>query len=383
MRMRLALITEIIAPYRIPVFNALAENPDVELYAIFLSETDAGLRDWQVYKEEIRFTYRVLPSWRSRLGKYNVLLNRQMGASLRAVMPHAVLCGGYNYLAAWSAAFWARRNGVPLLLWSESTERDARGNHRSVELLKSRFFRRCSSFVVPGRSAECYVRQFGVEHGSIFVAPNAVDLSFFSRAADKVHQESIKRRQALDLPARYFLYSGRLVTEKGIFDLLRAYAKLDVSLRQEVAIVFAGDGPQKNRLMKMAEDIVPGDIRFRGFLQRESLAECYALADALVLPTHSDTWGLVVNEAMACGLPVIVTDVAGCAADLVKGGVNGYTVPRGDSDQLAIAMKALAQNPELCREMGRRSRQRIQTFSPEACANGIANAFFSVLRTAS
>ena len=107
MKRRLTLITEIIAPYRIPVFNALAARDDLDLHVIFLSETDPHLREWQVYKNEIRFSYQVLPSFRRRLGRYNVLINR--GApppSLNLALTH-VLCGGYNYLASWQAQRWA------------------------------------------------------------------------------------------------------------------------------------------------------------------------------------------------------------------------------------------------------------------------------------
>jgi len=87
MTMRLALVTEIIAPYRIPVFNELANHPEIDLKVIFLAETDPSLRQWQVYKDEIRFDYEVLPSWRRRIGQYNVLLNSGVGSCLRSFSP--------------------------------------------------------------------------------------------------------------------------------------------------------------------------------------------------------------------------------------------------------------------------------------------------------
>jgi glycosyltransferase involved in cell wall biosynthesis len=104
------------------------------------------------------------------------------------------------------------------------------------------------------------------------------------------------------------------------------------------------------------------------------LAAFYALAEALVFPTLSDTWGLVVNEAMACGLPIIASDVAGCAADLVHEGENGYVVPAANVDKLAEAMTALARDPQLTSRMGERSARLIEAFSPECCAAGLATA---------
>jgi glycosyltransferase involved in cell wall biosynthesis len=96
-----------------------------------------------------------------------------------------------------------------------------------------------------------------------------------------------------------------------------------------------------------------------------------------VLPTHSDPWGLVVNEAMACGLPIIVSSVAGCSADLVEDGWNGYVVPSQDVQKLSAAIDSLARQPELRRQMTARSLERIRNYSPEACADGLAAAALS------
>ena len=100
-RCKLVLLTEIIAPYRIPVFNCLAEIDDIDLHVIFLAETDPTQRQWLVYKDEIRFSYEVLPSWRRRFGRHNVLLNRKLRPALQRARPDVIVCGGYNYLAAW------------------------------------------------------------------------------------------------------------------------------------------------------------------------------------------------------------------------------------------------------------------------------------------
>jgi glycosyltransferase involved in cell wall biosynthesis len=167
---------------------------------------------------------------------------------------------------------------------------------------------------------------------------------------------------------------GRLVPEKGVFDLLAAYAKLDSCLRSEVALVFAGDGISRAELTRHATQITPGAVYFPGFAQREDLAGLYALAEVLVLPTHSDPWGLVVNEAMTCGLPIIVSNVAGCSADLVKDGWNGYVVPFQDSDKLSAAIDSVVRHRELRQQMSARSLERIQDYSPEACADGLAAA---------
>jgi glycosyltransferase involved in cell wall biosynthesis len=209
--------------------------------------------------------------------------------------------------------------------------------------------------------------------GKIFVAPNAVDNQFFEQHSFRVRRQADFYRRELSLPPRFFLFAGRLVKEKGIFDLLDAYRALPAGIKRETGLVFVGDGPARAELGRRAGDEA-GLILLAGFAQRERLASYYALAHALVFPTHTDRWGLVVNEAMACGLPVICSDAAGCVEDLVQGCENGLVVPARDIAQLSRAMAEMAADLELRSSMGQHSRERIQSYSPAACAAGMAQA---------
>jgi glycosyltransferase involved in cell wall biosynthesis len=371
---RLVIFTEIISPYRIPVFNALAQIGGIDLHVVFLAETDPGIRDWHVYKNEIRFSYEVLPSYRKRYGKVNILLNRRVSAALRDSAPDVIIFGGYNYMASWEALFWARRNRVPFVLWMESTARDSRRNNRLIEALKSSFIGRCDGFLVPGEASFRYLITFHISPDRIYMAPNAVDNDFFGRAADIVRTNAVQWRLQLELPRRFFLFVGRIVREKGVFDLLEAYRGMHPDLRREIGLVFVGDGPARAELEQRAGDVTPGSIRFTGFVHRESLAGYYALADALVLPTHTDTWGLTVNEGMACGLPIVCTDVAGCGPDLVEEGRNGHVIPALDVGRLVQVLEELTRRPDKVHAMGEHSARRILQYSPQACASGMAQA---------
>jgi glycosyltransferase involved in cell wall biosynthesis len=374
MSRRLVILTEIISPYRIPVFNALARESELELHVIFLAETDPTQRQWFVYKDEIQFSYSILPSWRRRLGKYHVLLNRGLGTALNKAKPDVIVCGGYSYLAAWQALWWARRSHTPSIAWVESTARELRRSYKVVEFLKTRFLKACSGFIVPGKASFDYLRSFGLDESRIFIAPNAVGTEFFGGHAEMARGNAGLWRKTLGLPSRYFLFVGRLLKEKGVFDLLTAYGTLSPEVRSAVGLVFVGDGPYKAELVRRAVDISPGLVRFTGFLQREQLAEHYALAETFVFPTHTDPWGLVVNEAMACSLPIICSSAAGCADDLVCDGWNGRMVPAREVAQLASVMEELARDGDVREFMGQHSSQRILRNSPEACAGGIAKA---------
>ena len=369
---RLTLITELIAPYRVPEFNALAEYPHIDLHVIFLAETDPTMRQWRVYKDEIRFSYEVLPSWRCQVGASNILMNRGLGRALRTADPDAMVVGGYNYPASWQALFWAHRRSVPFCLWSESNSADRRSRRRVVEFLKARFLRDCCGFVVPGMSSRQYLQDLGVRDKPIFIAPNAVDNELFSRLAHTAAKDAERIRTQYKLPNRFFLYVGRLIPPKGIFDLLEAYAGLKSEIRSEVGLVFVGDGPAQTQLVERASDIHPGRVQCFGFIHREQLPEFYALAEAFIFPTHTDPWGLVVNEAMACGLPIIATTVGGCVADLVENGWNGFVIPASRPIQLTAALETIATDSSLRQRMAANSLERIQLYSPSAWAEGMA-----------
>ena len=374
MKRRVVILTEIIAPYRIPVFNALAARDDVDPHIIFFSETDPSLRQWRVYKDEIRFSYEVLPAWRQRLGRYNLLVNRGVGSALRHAAPAAVVCGGYSYLASWQAALWAKKHSIPLLLWSESTAQDIRRKHLLVEFMKRRFRHWCRAFVAAGTASRAYLLALGAQEMSVFIAPDAVDVRLYAERAEKARMNANQIRAEHALPPRYFLYVGRLVEEKGVFDLLAAYARLDENTRPQIGLVFVGDGPVRADLARRASQIGSGIVKFCGWVHRERISEFYALAEALILPTYSDTWGLVVNEAMACGLPIVASDAAGCVPDLVHEGKNGWRFRPRDIDGLARAMRAVCDQSGLAARMGASSFEMIQAYTPEACAAGLMEA---------
>jgi len=376
MKRRLLILSEIIAPYRIPVFNALAQHQGIDLRVAFLAEPATNLRQWRVYKEELHFSYDVLPSWRFRFGANSVLLNWRVRALLKKFAPEAIICGGYNYPASWEALSWSRRNHADFILWSESNQYDARSGKRWIESLKSHFLASCDRFAVPGKSSFAYLRLLGVPQEKIFTAPDAVDNDWFETKANAARSRASEVRKGLGLPERFILFVGRLVPEKGIFDLLEAYGRLEDDVKSAVGLVFAGDGKDRMELEQRAKRINSGRVFFPGFAQREELAAMYGLADVFVLPTHSDPWGLVVNEAMACGLPVIVTNVAGCAPDLVDEGWNGFVVPPADVDKLCATLDTILRNDQLRQQMSLRSLERIREYSPEACAAGLVAAAF-------
>jgi glycosyltransferase involved in cell wall biosynthesis len=345
---RVALLTEIPAPYRIPLFNALAER--AELRVLFLAEADPRRPFYEPHREEWRFAHRVLRGAALRRGSRWLVLSRGVLRELRRFAPDAVAVGGWNQPAFWLALAYCRARRVPLLVWIESTVRDARSEARPLALARRLMVRGAAGAFVPGTAAAEYARSLGVD--LIEIAPNAVDVELFERAAvDRTGRNGCT-----------FLYAGRLDPEKGLETLLAAFRDVAGQL------VIVGDGTDSVRLRELAGD----RVRFAGPRDRDELVAEYAAADVFVLPSRSEPWGMVLNEAAAAGLPLVATEEAGAAHDLVEEGRNGFRIRAGDVESLRDRLAQLGADRAFRAAAGARSRELAQRFTPEAWAAGVA-----------
>jgi glycosyltransferase involved in cell wall biosynthesis len=357
--MKFALLTEIPAPFRIPLFNALAAVEDVELRVLFLAETDPRRMHYELHDDEFRFDWRVLQGRQVQRGARWLVLNRGVMRELRRFGPDVVGVGGWNQPAFWQALAFTKIRRIPLLVWVESTARDARSQALPLELAKRALIRGAAGFFVPGKASEEYVRALGVEDERIALAPNAIDAGVFGAAAGPRNGSPCT-----------FLYVGRLDREKGLDVLLRAFERVPGEL------VLVGAGTEEAALRSQASQ----RVRFIGPLDRDELVPYYAQADVFVLPSRSEPWGMVLNEAAAAGLPLVATDGVGAAHDLIEDGVNGFLVPAEDADALGSALRRLAEDESFRAAAGGRSREIVSRFTPEAWARGVAGLARRVTR---
>ena len=362
---RIAIVTEIPAPFRIPLFNALASTDGVELSVQFLAASDPR-RSYPVYADEFHFPWEVLPGHDVLARGRWVVLNRGVGRALSRADAEVVVLGGWNQPAFWSAQRWAGRNGRKTAAWVESTARDARSNAPVLERAKRRFLRRCDAFIVPGRASAEYIASFGAE-GQIAVAPNAVDGAIFGERVAAARERRRELREELGIERDCILYVGRLVPEKGVDLLVGALAE-----NPSCELIVAGEGPERARLAALATDVAPGRIRFLGYVARDDIPPWYAAADVFALPSRSEQWGMVLNEAVTAGLPLVASDAAGGAHDLVDDGNNGFVVPAGDGAALAGALTRLLRDTALRERGAARSLEIARGFTPAAWAGAVA-----------
>lgn len=400
---RLAIFTSHPIQYQAPLFRALAASDVVEPTVYFGSRhgvdvtMDAGFG--QAFRWDVPlldgYEHAFLPNTAS---KPNV--SRFTGVRLSGAEPvlargnhDALLLLGWQTLAHVQMLRAAWHIGLPVILRGESTlERVPapgaralvhRGLWRPIrQRLYGAAFGRVGAFLVIGSRNREYYRSFGVPDEKLFWAPYAVDNEWFAlpdtnRAAARV---GIRTRLGVGTNTVVVASSAKLIERKRPLDLLDAVAALgDRGI--DAHALFIGDGEERAAIERRASAHgIRSDVTIAGFVNQQELPSWYAAADALVLPSDSrETWGLVVNEAMAAGLPVVVSDAAGCSPDLVREGVNGFTYVCGNVAALTDRLASIAAlGPEGRSDFGNRSREIVKQFGIDTAARATEDAVRSV-----
>jgi len=301
---------------------------------------------------------------------------------LGELRPRVVVCVGYADPEISQAMAWAVGAGVPLVTCSDSTQADETRSW-AKELLKRRVVSVFSAALVAGGRGSDYLASLGLEPSRHFRPWDVVDNAHFAAGAAASRHNEVDLRAILGLPARYFLCVARFVPKKNLRRLIEGYADYARRAGDDAwSLVLSGSGPLESELRGAAAAAGrAARVHFPGFTQYPGLPALYGLAGAFVLPSSSDQWGLVVNEAMAAGLPVLVSARCGCAPDLVREGENGFTFDPTDVDGLARRLAQLAEmEPGQRAAIGQRSREIVASYSPEAFAHGLEAAIACATR---
>lgn len=288
----------------------------------------------------------------------------------------AFIVHGWAIKSFWQAILACWRTRTPVLVRGDSQMLTARGRvRRTIKYpLYHWFIPRFDGYLVVGERARQYLRYYGARPERMFFSPHAVDNDFFSVHADTLRAMRTHVRQAWDIPpdAVVYLYAGKCIAEKRPEDFVRAVTEA-ARVQPHVWGLVVGDGPLRVR-MQAATERQGWPLRFVGFLNQTEIPRAYSASDALVLPSESETWGLVVNEAMASGLPAFVSDRVGCAPDLVVPGQTGDVFPCGNITELSALMSRYAYPPEWLTTLGKHARQHIQRYSLARAVDGTVAA---------
>lgn len=289
--------------------------------------------------------------------------------------PDVVAVAGWAFPESLAAIAWARRNGRGVVVMSESQSHDGpRSGLR--EWLKAGVVRSCDSALVGGASHQAYIEHLGMPTDAIWQGYDVVDNDYYQNGAADARADERSLRQSLSLPARYILASGRFMAKKNFPALVGAFARALQRTDQACDLVILGDGPDRPAIeAAILQQGVAGRVHLPGFKHYDVLPAYYALSEGFVHVSLAEQWGLVVNEAAACGLPLVVSRPCGAAASLVRPGKNGWVVdPTDRADMAAALADMMVLPPQQRAAMGEASQAIVADWGPQRFASGLQAA---------
>lgn len=358
------------APYRFPLFRAIANHSEIDLTVWFMSRS-ARNRMWKVDQADLGFEYDVLPSL-----ELNYLTRDLFTYIVNYTFPwrylerpfDVMISAGWLDFACQTGFLVSKLLNRKFVLWSESTAYEPSARRNLAAPLVKTMVRGADTCIAVGSRSRDYLLSLGARRQDVFTAFSTVDVDLFRQLSAAARMERDQLRSMFGIAKRYvLLYCGQLIERKGLRDLIDAFGIIKQQF-DDVALAMVGYGPLRQELLTRAASLGVSDVHVLPHVEVGEMPRMYAMADIFVLPSLEETWGLVVNEAMASGLPVIVSERAGASVDLVVDGENGYVVPPANAECLAERCLALLKNDALRQKFAACTAQRIMRFTPETAA---------------
>jgi glycosyltransferase involved in cell wall biosynthesis len=309
------------------------------------------------------------------LGKFYGLINP--GVIPAVLRSDCCIVFGHSYITFWLAIITAKLSGKPLLLTTDATYLEPASGANWKTKLKTRvmpflYNRLADTVLVPSTASHRFLRTLGISEERIVITPYVVDNEYIQRVADNSDREAIRKELEIPVNARVVVFCAKFIARKRPHDALRGFARAAVV---DSYLLMIGDGPLIEELKREAATLGISDrVRFTGLVKYSRLPEFYAASDVLVFPSEHEPYGLPVNEAMICGVPVIASDRVGAAQDLIREGETGFTYPCGDVDSLASTLCNILSADALRQRMGEGARLRMRTWSAKENAEATLTA---------
>jgi glycosyltransferase involved in cell wall biosynthesis len=364
-----------VLPYRIPLFRALHASPEFRFHFLFSTDR-AWDRSWQVERDQLGFPFTVLSGFTIRLRKPNygewrtIYINPTLWAHLMRLRPDIVV--GYEYSApALTALLYTRVRQAAYVEWTDCTRHAERNLTRGQRWTRKLIIPRAQAYLGTSRAACDNLIHHGAPAGAVFESPMSHAVAWFETEAERARKEIPP-----DAPQR-ILYVGHLNKRKGVTALMQAFA-LAVQQHPQARLVLIGDGPQRASLDGLARRLgVQSRVDYGGFVEPRQLPATYAAAEVFVLPSLEDTFGVVVVEALACGVAVVCSKYAGASSHLVDG-ASAFVVDPEDIEQLADRIIRLLSDAGLRARFAAEGHRVAKTFE----ASAVAEPFRAAARAA-
>jgi glycosyltransferase involved in cell wall biosynthesis len=384
--LRLAVITTHPIQYYAPWFRFIAETTNVHLKVFYLWDFGVAAHRDHEFGHAIRwdiplldgYEYEFVPNVSKRPGvdHFRGIRNPGLARAVRAFSPAAVLLLTYNFESVIRfVAGWP--HDIPLLFRGDSHRLEARtGMSQAIkDALIRQLFRRFAACLYVGAANRRYFLEHGVESSRLFFAPHAIDNQRFISQAKAARGEAMAWRAELGIPPahRVVLFAGKLEPRKCPFDLFHAFVSAGLP---RASLLFVGAGSLERPLREVSAG--RSDIFFAPFQNQSLMPRTYAAADLYVLPSVHDTWGLAVNEAMCVARPSVVSNLVGCAEDLVRTHETGIVFPARDVNRLRTALCDALDDDDRLRSWGQAAQRLVQNYSYERATTGMLQALATV-----
>lgn len=384
---RLAIVTTHPIQYQVPWFRALSDVPGIDLTVLFATLPDAQQQgegfgvefQWDIPLLD-GYRYVVLPNVARTPGveHFSGCDTPSIGQVLQMGRYDAVIVNGWVVKTCLQALWACRRLGIPCLVRGESNA--LRPRARWKRLLHRLLLSQYAACLYIGQANRAFYQANGVPSRKLFFVPYGVDNQRFAVAARDLVPQRPALRQAWGIQpqAMVAVFCAKFIAKKRPMDLLQALAQLQKPSEPLIHLLMVGTGELQEACQAYATQHQLS-VTFAGFLNQSEMPKAYVAADVQVLPSDDgETWGLVINEGMACGLPAVVSDRVGCQADLVEPGVTGEVFPLGDGAALAACLRRLAADPSKRVAMAAGARQRVAGYGIEQMVDGTLEALAAV-----
>jgi glycosyltransferase involved in cell wall biosynthesis len=396
-RYRVLAIASHPVQYAAPIFRLMAQHPHLDFQVAYCSMRGAEAAHDAEFGRSVKWDVPLLdgyawthvPNHGSGADSFFGLRNPGLWNWIRQGRFDAVLCyTGYRHATFWISLFAARATRTAFLFGTDTvalTPLDGRMWKRPVKRFTwPLLFRLADQVIVPSSGTRELMLSLGIPEQRVTLTPYVVENEWWIAQSASVNRPAVRQAWEASEDDMVVLFCAKLQPWKRPRDLLRAFAEAELS---QAVLVFAGDGPLRAELASAASSLgVAKRVRFLGFVNQTQLPSIYTAADLLVLPSEYDAFGVVVNEAMLCGCPVVASDRVGAGRDLIQNGRTGFVYPCGDQRQLATLLRRLAANDPAPSELGRLARIRMQSWSPresiEATVKAIESAVSRIRRSA-
>lgn len=321
MKNKVILITNSPTPYRVPLWNELTKLINLEVICIAKIEKN---RNWIIdYPQYIKFLKSYHFFFQQRDWALHITFPFSLFINLLKKNPSVLIIAGYDSIQYWEALLYAKIFNKKVVLWSGTTLLSTNSKSGIVRLLKSIFIKSADRYYTYGTKATQYLESFGVDSSKITTGANTVDTKYFKeKTSNENNGNGITR----------FLYVGQLINRKGLINTLEAFSKL---INCDWTFTIIGTGEQESELKAITKQYhLEEKVLFIGYKQKNEIIDYFSNSDILIMPSYSEVWGLVLNEALASGLFCLSSKYAGATFDLIRDGENGYIIDPNDTDDI-------------------------------------------------